>query len=102
MNGLINIIEHDNELLDKVFFHGDYLADRTASGEEECGIRLWHKVDQELMKEEIEELYHLIVTASEMLQELKAVALGLENTDSDWAKERLEYVREIIAKVEGE
>ena len=44
---------------------------------------------------------NLIAASPAMLQELKAVALGLENTDSDWAKERLEYVRAIIAKAEG-
>jgi hypothetical protein len=73
MAKLLNIIEHENKLLDKVFFHGDYLADRTASGKEECGIRLWHRVDEELMKEEVEELYHLIVTSSEMLKMLKTL-----------------------------
>ena len=45
---------------------------------------------------------NLIALAPEMLQELKMVALGLEHTDSDWAKERLEYVRETIARAEGE
>jgi len=37
-----------------------------------------------------------------MLQELKAIELGLNHTDSDWAKERLGYVRKIIARAEGE
>jgi len=27
------------KLIEKVFFYGDYLADRTASGKEESGIR---------------------------------------------------------------
>jgi hypothetical protein len=52
--------------------------------------------------EEIDANAKLISLAPEMLQELKMVALGLEHTDSDWAKERLEYVRETIASAEGE
>ena len=44
---------------------------------------------------------NLIALAPEMLQELKMVALGLNHTDSDWAKERLGYVRKIIARAEG-
>ena len=43
----------------------------------------------------------LISVAPEMLQELKAIELGLNHTDSDWAKERLGYVRKIIARAEG-
>jgi len=45
---------------------------------------------------------NLIAAAPEMLQELKAIELGLNHTDSDWAKERLGYVRKIIARAEGE
>ena len=103
MNGLLNIIEHENKLLDKVFFHGDYLADRTASGKEECGIRLWHRVDEELMKEEVEELYHLIVTSSEMLKMLKKLCykwvgnkLLIDNNDIN------QELLHLIAKAEGE
>ena len=44
------------KLIDKVFFYGDYLADQTASGKEESGIRLRH----DLTKEETEELYNLV------------------------------------------
>ena len=44
---------------------------------------------------------NLISLAPEMLQELKMVELGLNHTDSDWAKERLGYVRKIIARAEG-
>ena len=44
---------------------------------------------------------NLISVAPEMLQELKAIELGLNHTDSDWAKERLGYVRKIIARAEG-
>ena len=43
----------------------------------------------------------LISLAPEMLQELKAIALGLNHTDSDWANERLGYVRKIVARAEG-
>ena len=50
----------DKELLNKVFFYGDYLADKTASGEEESGIRLQHNIDEKLTKEETEELYNLV------------------------------------------
>jgi hypothetical protein len=51
----------DKELLNKVFFYGDYLADRTASGEEESGIRLRHDIHKKLSKEETEELYDLVL-----------------------------------------
>ena len=50
-----------SELLDKVFFYGDYLANRTASGEEESGIRLAHNIDTELTKEEGKELFDLCI-----------------------------------------
>ena len=43
------------KLIDKVFFYGDYLADQTASGKEESGIRLQHNIDDKLTKEETEE-----------------------------------------------
>ena len=58
---LLNDIEHENELIDKVFFEGDYLADRTASGKEESGIRLRHDIHRKLSKEETEELYDLVL-----------------------------------------
>ncbi len=54
-----------SELIDKVFFYGDYLADQTASGEEESGIRLMHNIDQKLTKEETEELYILVLKGIE-------------------------------------
>ena len=50
-----------SELIDKVFFYGDYLADRTASGKEESGIRLRHDIHRKLSKEETEELYNLVI-----------------------------------------
>ena len=56
MAKLLNDLEHENELLNKFFFYGDYLANETASGKEECGIRLRH----DLTKEEVEELYDLV------------------------------------------
>jgi hypothetical protein len=43
----------------------------------------------------------LFASAPDMLDELERVALGLENIDSEWAKERLEFVREVIAKAKG-
>ena len=49
------------KLIEKVFFYGDYLANRTASGEEESGIRLRHDIDEKLTKEETEELYNLVI-----------------------------------------
>jgi len=49
------------KLIEKVFFYGDYLANRTASGEEESGIRLQHNIDEKLTKEETEELYNLVI-----------------------------------------
>tara|TARA_R100001480_G_scaffold151843_1_gene153443 strand:+ start:232 stop:456 length:225 start_codon:yes stop_codon:yes gene_type:complete len=56
MAKLLNDLEHENELLNKFFFYGDYLANETASGKEECGIRLRH----DLTKEEVEELHDLV------------------------------------------
>ena len=53
------------KLIEKVFFYGDYLANRTASGEEESGIRLMHNIDQKLTKEETEELYILVLKGIE-------------------------------------
>jgi len=44
------------KLIDKFFFYGDYLANETASGKEESGIRLRH----DLTKEEVEELHDLV------------------------------------------
>ena len=49
------------KLIEKVFFYGDYLANRTASGEEESGIRLRHDIHRKLSKEETEELYNLVI-----------------------------------------
>ena len=66
MAKLLNDLEHENELLDKVFFYGDYLADQTASGEEESGIRLRHDIDKELSKKEVEELYDLVQKGCKM------------------------------------
>ena len=54
-----------SELIDKVFFYGDYLEDQTASGKEESGIRLMHNIDQKLTKEETEELYILVLKGIE-------------------------------------
>ncbi len=48
-------------LLTKMFFYGDYLANRTASGEEESGIRLRYNIDEKLSKEEVELLYKLVL-----------------------------------------
>ena len=63
---LLNDLEHENELVNKVFFEGDYLADRTASGEEESGIRLRHDIHKKLSKEETEELYDLVLKGYKM------------------------------------
>ena len=53
------------KLIEKVFFYGDYLANRTASGEEESGIRLRHDIHKKLSKEETEELYNLVLKGAE-------------------------------------
>jgi hypothetical protein len=53
------------KLIEKVFFYGDYLANRTASGEEESGIRLRHDIHKKLSKEETEELYNLVIKGVE-------------------------------------
>ena len=78
LNKIIHGSDVNSELLDKVFFYGDYLAHETASGEEDSGIRMVHKVDMELMKEEVEELYNLIATSSEMLAVLRDLSF-IEN-----------------------
>jgi hypothetical protein len=65
MAKLLNDLDHENELVNKVFFEGDYLADRTASGKEECGIRLRHNIHMRLSKEETEELYNLVLRGIE-------------------------------------
>ena len=51
-----------SEPIDKFFFYGDYLADETASGKEESGIRLRH----DLTKEEVEELHDLVLKGYKM------------------------------------
>jgi hypothetical protein len=48
-------------LLTKMFFYGDYRANRTASGEEESGIRLRYNIEEKLTKEEVELLYKLVL-----------------------------------------
>ena len=48
-------------LLTKMFFYGDYLANRTASGEEESGIRLRIDLHNKLTKAEVEYLYKLVL-----------------------------------------
>ena len=58
---MLNNIDHENKLIQKVFFYGDYLADQTASGEEERGVRLTHNIDTELTKEEVKELFDLCI-----------------------------------------
>ena len=55
-----------NELIEKVFFEGDYLANQTASGKEESGIRLRHDIHKKLSKEEVEELHDLLLKGYKM------------------------------------
>ena len=55
-----------SEVIDKVFFYGDYLANQTASGKEESGIRLQHNIDEKLSKEEVEELHDLLLKGYKM------------------------------------
>ena len=54
------------KLIEKVFFYGDYLANQTASGKEESGIRLQHNIDDKLTKEEVEELHDLVLKGYKM------------------------------------
>jgi len=113
---LINMLKTegmDEDLLDKVFFYGDYLADRTKSGKEESGIRLVHNVDKKLKKEEVEELYNLLDASSQMLYSLKIIKKRLrtiiENIAEVVSKKRilrsvsaLEYdIGKVIAMAEG-
>ena len=44
---------------------------------------------------------NLIAAAPEMLAELKMVAIGLKQIDTAWARERVGYAEEAIAKAEG-
>ena len=61
MAKLLNDLEHENKLMKKVFFHGDYPAHKTASGEEESGVRLSFDLDETLTKEEVKELFDLCI-----------------------------------------
>ena len=56
----------NKELIEKVFFYGDYLAHQTASGQEESGVRLRHDIDKTLSKEEVEELHDLLLKGYKM------------------------------------
>jgi len=56
----------NKELIEKVFFYGDYLAHQTASGQEESGVRLQHNIDEKLSKEEVEELHDLLLKGYKM------------------------------------
>ena len=58
---MLNNMDHENELINKVFFYGDYLAHQTASGEEESGVRLSFDLDETLTKEEVKELFDLCI-----------------------------------------
>ena len=51
----------NKELIEKVFFEGDYLAHQTASGQEESGIRLRHGIEDSLTKEEVKQLFDLVI-----------------------------------------
>jgi len=53
--------EHIQDFISTIFFEGDYLEERTASGEEEVGIRLQHKLDRTITKEQAETLYDLVL-----------------------------------------
>ena len=44
---------------------------------------------------------NLMAAAPEMLAELKMVAIGLKQIDTAWARERVGYAEEAIAKAEG-
>ena len=68
--------------------------------EKKIGVMITYSSKQ-LPMDEVQANANLIASAPEMLQELKAIELGLNHTDSDWAKERLGYVRKIIARAEG-
>ena len=61
MAKLLKNVEHENKLINKVFFYGDYLAHQTSSGKEESGIRLTHNIDTELNREEVKELFDLCI-----------------------------------------
>ena len=54
-------IYDESELINEVFFEGDYLAHQTASGKEEIGIRLRHDIHKTLSKEKVRELFDLVI-----------------------------------------
>jgi len=64
-------VKDEESFLDKLFFYGDYLDHRTASGEEESGIRLTHRIDQKLTKEETAQLYDLVLRGFDFYDHLK-------------------------------
>lgn len=51
------ITSADQEFLEDIFFHGDYLAGQTQTNEECDGIRIW----DDLYKEQVEKLYDLVL-----------------------------------------
>ena len=64
-------VQDEESFLDKLFFYGDYLDHRTASGKEESGVRLTHKIDQKLTKEETAQLYDLVLRGFDFYKHLK-------------------------------
>ena len=64
-------VQDEESFLDKLFFYGDYLDHRTASGKEESGVRLTHKIDQKLTKEETAQLYDLVLRGFDFYAHLK-------------------------------
>ena len=59
-----------NSFLGKIFFSGDYLSHRTASGKEETGIRLRYDIDKTLSKEQVEKLYDLVLRGFDLYEHL--------------------------------
>ena len=74
---------------------------KTLGGKSIAIARMQTYSDGKRPMDEVKANANLIAAAPEMLQELKAIELGLNHTDSDWAKERLGYVRKIIDRAEG-
>jgi len=62
--------EHIQDFISTIFFEGDYLEERTASGKEEVGIRLRYKLDRTITKEQAETLYDLVLRGFDFYEAL--------------------------------
>ena len=62
--------EHIQDFIRTIFFEGDYLSHQTASGKEEVGIRLQHGIATDLTKEQVAQLYDLVLRGFDFYEHL--------------------------------